>query len=143
MKNAFQNVEKPISRSSIRKYVGKKYFILKRKIKWIFDANKYSKVNKSIDLPFSIVQHKSFLLRPLKNVEMYLQHNKVVNLQLAISKINGVIIQPGVVFSIWKLVGKTSSKKGYLEGLTLENGQISKGIGGGLCQLGNLLYWMT
>jgi vancomycin resistance protein VanW len=29
-----------------------------------------------------------------------------------------------------------------LEGLVLHNGQILRGTGGGLCQLGNLLYWM-
>lgn len=27
--------------------------------------------------------------------------------------------------------------------MTLHNGKISKDIGGGLCQLGNLLYWMA
>ena len=27
--------------------------------------------------------------------------------------------------------------------MVLENGRIAQGIGGGLCQLGNLLYWMA
>jgi vancomycin resistance protein VanW len=40
-------------------------------------------------------------------------------------------------------VGRPSKSKGYLDGLVLHNGKISKGIGGGLCQLGNLLYWMA
>ena len=74
---------------------------------------------------------------------MYLQHNKVVNLKLAIQHIDNVVIRPGETFSIWKLVGRPTKAKGYLDGLTLDNGNISKNTGGGLCQLGNLLYWMA
>ena len=33
------------------------------------------------------------------------------------------------------MVGKTNCRKGYLEGLILNQGKIDKGIGGGLCQL--------
>jgi vancomycin resistance protein VanW len=34
------------------------------------------------------------LLRPLKDVDMYLQHNKVTNLQLATKRIHKVVIHP-------------------------------------------------
>ena len=74
---------------------------------------------------------------------MYLQHNKVSNLRLAIQKLDKLIIKPGQLFSVWKLVGRPTILKGYLDGLVLNNGNIEKGIGGGLCQLGNLLYWMA
>ena len=74
---------------------------------------------------------------------MKLQHNKITNLKLAIAKINGIIIQPGETFSVWKLVGRPTKQNGYLPGLTFSNGQLGEGIGGGLCQLGNLLYWMA
>jgi vancomycin resistance protein VanW len=74
---------------------------------------------------------------------MYLQHNKVTNLRLAIERIDRVVIRPGETFSVWRLVGKPSASRGFLEGLVLHNGRIEKGIGGGLCQLGNLLYWMA
>lgn len=74
---------------------------------------------------------------------MVLQYNKVTNLACAISKLNHVVIYPGQTFSLWQLVGRPTKAKGYLEGLILHNGTISKGVGGGLCQLGNLLYWMA
>jgi len=86
--------------------------------------------------------HKSLILRPLKDVDMYLQENKRVNLSLAISHIDGIIIKPGETFSIWKLVGRPTRRKGYLTGLVLDQGKISKDTGGGLCQLGNLLFWI-
>jgi len=74
---------------------------------------------------------------------MQLQYNKVVNLRLAIKNINQVMIGPGEVFSFWYLVGNPKASKGYLPGLILHQGRIEDGVGGGLCQLGNLIYWMA
>lgn len=139
-----KDVEKPQERGILRSYFGKEYYILRRKLVWMKNCRQYAKTNTQNDTcQHSIIRHRSFLLRPLKDVDMILQHNKVTNLKLAIARINGVIIQPGQTFSIWKLVGRPKASKGYLEGLVLHNGQVSKGIGGGLCQLGNLLYWMA
>lgn len=136
-------VEKPIKRSALRRKIGKEYFVLKRHLKWTLERGKFARPKMDVELKHSLIQHKSMLLRPLKDVEMYLQHNKVTNLQLATRRIHKVVILPGQVFSIWKLVGRPSKSKGYLEGLALHNGKISTDIGGGLCQLGNLLYWMA
>ena len=33
-------------------------------------------------------------------------------------------------------------KEGYKEGLTIAKGKPSSGIGGGMCQLSNLIHWM-
>jgi len=74
---------------------------------------------------------------------MYLQHNKITNLRIAIPHINGIIIKPGETFSYWKLIGKPTKRKGYLKGMVLKNGSYEAGIGGGLCQLSNLIYWMA
>jgi vancomycin resistance protein VanW len=74
---------------------------------------------------------------------MWLQYNKIENLRLAIERINGIIIRPGEVFSFWYLVRNPSQQRGFKVGMTLENGQVKQGYGGGLCQLGNLIYWMA
>lgn len=139
----FKGVEKPEKRGVLRKYLGREYFILKRKFQWALNASQYA-LQKDPELcTESIIKHRSFLLRPLKDVDMYLQHNKVKNLALAIANINGIVIKPQQTFSLWRLVGRPTKRKGYLDGLILHNGKISKGTGGGMCQLGNLLYWMT
>ncbi|MEY3237356.1 MAG: hypothetical protein RI883_1457 [Bacteroidota bacterium] len=138
-----QRVEKPEKRSNLRKIIGKEYFVLKRQIKWKFGDLKFAKIHGDIKLNNPIIQHKSILKRQLKDVDMYLQHNKVTNLKIAISHIDKVVILPGQTFSIWKLVGRPTKSKGYLDGLILHNGKTLKGTGGGLCQLGNLLYWMA
>ena len=138
-----QQVEKPQNRSNLRKFLGKEFFILKRRINWLKQRKTFAKKNTDIIFEYIVIKHKSFLLRPLKDVDMYLQHNKVTNLKLAIKHLDKIVIKPGETFSIWKNVGRPTKLKGYLDGLTLHNGTISKGVGGGLCQLGNLLYWMT
>lgn len=136
-------VEKPTQRSPLRKVLGKEYFILKRRVNWLLNDAKFAKVDSTVGLEHSLIIHKSFLLRPLKDVDMYLQHNKVTNLKLAIRHLNKIVIYPGQTFSIWRRVGRPTKLKGYLDGMTLHNGKVLKGTGGGLCQLGNLLYWMA
>ncbi|MDO5398663.1 MAG: VanW family protein [bacterium] len=108
-----------------------------------FFGNDKLSVSKSSDsLPVLIYKHKSLIRRTLGNTQLQLQENKAVNLSIAAPKINGVLIYPGEVFSFWKLVGKTSSSRGYKEGLTISNSKPSSGIGGGMCQFTNLIHWM-
>jgi vancomycin resistance protein VanW len=108
---------------------------------WLFGKKAWA-VKREMSVPHSVLKHQSMILRPLKDVEMYLQENKRKNLELAIKHLDGIIIRPGESFSIWKNVGRPSASKGYLEGLVLNQGTIDKGVGGGLCQLGNLLFWI-
>ena len=93
--------------------------------------------------PYTCKKHKSLLRRKLGNSDPQLQENKITNLKIATSKIDGVIIKPGETFSFWQLVGKTTEAKGYIEGMQLVMGEVKTGIGGGICQLANLLYWMA
>lgn len=53
------------------------------------------------------------------------------------------VLRPGEVFSYWKLIGKPARRKGYLDGMVLKSGAFHAGCGGGLCQLSNLIFWMT
>ncbi len=94
-------------------------------------------------LPYRLFRHTSLLLRRLGDADMRLQHNKIKNLRIAAKRINGILIRPGEMFSFWKLTGKPSARKGYVEGMLLKNGDVKAGVGGGLCQLANLLHWMT
>ncbi len=137
------HVDKPQIRSALRKVVGREFYIAKRRLDWWLGERTFAKVDHRMSYENSLIRHKSMLLRPLKNVDMYLQHNKITNLRLAIGRIHKAVLHPGQTLSIWRLVGRPTQSKGYLEGMVLHNGRISKGIGGGLCQLGNLLYWMA
>ena len=94
-------------------------------------------------LPKVIYTHKSLIRRTLGNTRLELQENKAINLALAAPKVNGALICPGQVFSFWHMVGSVTAKKGYREGLTISAGRACSDIGGGLCQMTNLLHWMV
>jgi vancomycin resistance protein VanW len=74
---------------------------------------------------------------------MQLQYNKVTNIKIAIQKINNIVIKPGETFSFCKLVGLPTKRKGYLLGMELSFGEARPGIGGGICQIANLINWLV
>jgi vancomycin resistance protein VanW len=94
-------------------------------------------------LPIVVVHHGSILRRRLGDSDPRLQETKIVNLRLAASSVDRLVIEPGEVFSFWERVGTPSAERGYVEGLILRKGKVASGVGGGLCQLSNLLYWMA
>lgn len=134
---------RPKKRSKIRVGLGKRYYTYHRYMKWMLGKEKYALKKESTLLPTVIFQHSTPLLRKLKDVDMWMQHNKIKNLQLAMDKINKITLNPGETFSYWRLIGKPTKKKGYVDGMVLYYGTLQIGIGGGLCQLSNLLYWIT
>ena len=117
--------------------------ILKRHLKDFCCRTPFAVQRTQASLPVVVYRHNSLIRRRLGNVNMLLQENKATNLALAVTHIDGLLIHPGETFSIWRLVGRTTKRKGYKEGLTIAKGQPSQGIGGGLCQLSNLIHWMV
>ena len=136
-------MQKPKKRSRLRAKLGMVYYTYLRKLKWLTMRSSFATKRQNESLPCLQFAHRTILLRKLKDVDMVLQYNKITNLRLAAEKIDGVVIYPGEIFSFWYLVGKTSAKKGYKEGMVLKSGKVDKGIGGGLCQMTNLIYWLT
>lgn len=89
-----------------------------------------------------IARHQSVLRRKLGDSKPNLQDKKIINLKQAIRQLNGVTIKPNHIFSLWNIIGKPKYKNGYIDGMLLSNGKVIEGIGGGLCQLSNFLYWI-
>ncbi|MEI5909574.1 VanW family protein [Bacillus spongiae] len=133
----------PKKRSPLRLFLGKHYYRTKRRIEWMGDKKKYSQSFSKELLPHQAIQHRTSLYRKLKDVDMWYQENKVQNLSIAVKQLNKIVIKPGETFSYWKLIGNPNKYKGYVNGMVLFYGRFKPGIGGGLCQLSNLLYWIT
>lgn len=133
---------KPIRRSDLRLKLGKTYYSFLRYMKWA-TCRSFAKRKESQPLKNLCFQHKTILLRELKDFDMHYQHNKIINLKIAAEKMNGILLHPGETFSYWKLIGKPGYKKGYVDGMILKEGQVTIGVGGGLCQLSNLIFWMA
>jgi len=94
-------------------------------------------------LPVIVAAHQSQLRRRLSIAEDSLQAGKIRNLGLAVRSLNRIIMYPGQVLSYWNLIGEPSAKRGYVKGMVLQKGEIKSDIGGGLCQLSNLIFWLT
>lgn len=116
---------------------------ISRRILWLVDDKSYAKEKSQDKLPFRVKKHQSKLLKKLGETDMILQYNKVDNLRIVVSKVNGIIIKPGETFSFCKMVGLPTRRKGYKEGIELSFGKPRAGIGGGICQSTNLLHWLA
>ena len=93
-------------------------------------------------LDYMVYSHQSVLIRRLGNSDIRLQKQKITNLLAAAEKLNGLVIPPGKTFSFWHAIGKPSRKDGFVNGMILSNGKVAEGLGGGLCQMSNLLFWL-
>lgn len=117
---------------------------LMRHLAWRCSGRRYARPEPgSPRLPHRLIKHTSKLIRTLGDSDLALQHNKVINLRLAVACIDGVRIAPGEYFSFCKLVGRPSRERGFVEGMELSFGEARSGIGGGICQLSNLIHWMA
>lgn len=116
---------------------------LRRYFDWYFDSKKYVSKQTANKLAYRIKKHQSVLLKKLGESDMQLQVNKITNLKIAIQNINGILIRPGETFSFCKLVGLPTKRKGYLLGMELTFGKARAGIGGGICQISNLIHWLV
>ncbi|MEZ5092183.1 VanW family protein [Nocardioides sp.] len=115
----------------------------RRRLRWITSGTPWALTHSEVDLPVRVKKHGSLLRRELSADEMVLQHGKVTNLRLASARVDGLLIRPGETFSFNRVVGNCTRRKGYVEGMRLSNGNARAGVGGGICQLANLLHWMV
>ena len=124
------------------KFIAIKLRRFERYIKWWTGRKKLAKTISKEKLDCRVYKHQSVLIRKLGDSDLILQYNKVENLKIAVEKLNGIIINPGETFSFWYLVGCPTKRKGYLNGMLLSEGEALEGIGGGLCQIANLIHWL-
>ncbi|MCI8598423.1 MAG: VanW family protein [Lachnospiraceae bacterium] len=66
--------------------------------------------------------------------------SRAVNISLAASRINQVVIQPGESFSFNQTILPRTAANGYVEANVIVNKSYVLGIGGGICQVSSTLY---
>lgn len=66
--------------------------------------------------------------------------NRSTNIRLATQKINGTVIMPGETFSYNQVVGKRTAAAGFKSAAVYVGGEVTTGIGGGICQVSSTLY---
>ncbi len=71
--------------------------------------------------------------------EQDLELGKIQNLRVAAAAIDGIVLEPGQIFSFWAIIGRPARGKGYVVGRELRHGCLIPTIAGGICQLTNAL----
>ena len=66
--------------------------------------------------------------------------SRAVNIALAVSKLNGTVVQPGKEFSFSNAFGPRTVANGYVQAPTFASGKTVLGIGGGICQVSSTAY---
>lgn len=66
--------------------------------------------------------------------------NRVHNIALGASLINGTLVAPGEVFSFTKLVGPVSADQGFKQAYVIQSGRTVLDDGGGICQVSTTVF---
>ena len=79
---------------------------------------------------------------PMKRGSGYdavVQRGKEINVRRVVRALNGLRIEPGQLFSYHHVVGRPSVLRGFAPGPELREGRLALGVGGGACQVTNML----
>ncbi|MBP3502890.1 MAG: VanW family protein [Clostridia bacterium] len=66
--------------------------------------------------------------------------NRLNNIKITCSKLNGIVVKPQEEFSFCKTIGKSTEDKGYKKADVIINKEITQALGGGNCQVSSTLY---
>lgn len=66
--------------------------------------------------------------------------SRATNVELAASKINGIVLNPGESFSYNDAVGQRTTAAGFKSAGAYVNGKVVNEVGGGICQVSSTLY---
>ena len=66
--------------------------------------------------------------------------NRIHNVQLVARLIDGKLVAPGATFSFNQATGARTASKGFLEAPVIINGELTNGLGGGVCQVSTTVF---
>ncbi len=80
---------------------------------------------------------KSYFTTPIRGIN---QEGRIHNIGVALSKFDGMRIEPNEVVSFNKVIGNTTQENGYALAKVIINGKYEDDFGGGVCQASTTLY---
>ena len=116
----------------IRKAVGKDINLIELVVKKVVPNVTYEELLKQNDVDVSVAKYTTEF-----NADNL---NRVVNLKLAASRMDNIIIRPGQIFSFNEFVGERTLAAGFMKAPVILRGKLVDGIAGGICQVTSTLY---
>ncbi|MGM0873243.1 MAG: VanW family protein [Bacillota bacterium] len=115
-----------------------------------FYTTYYKKGSDTIEMPLQTLYPKvdSELLASIrtKRISQFITYfnsrnkERSHNIYLASEAINNYVVFPGETFSFNTVVGNRTVDRGYLPAPIIVKGELSEGVGGGICQVSSTLY---
>ena len=116
----------------------------RRALAWRLQPQRWAATHgDAADFPRTVAERTSPLQRAPDGAIAAHTEEKAQNLRLGCAKIDGLLLRPGEVFSFCRTVGATTARQGYLPALEMHDGSLQPAVGGGLCQLSNLLLLLA
>lgn len=69
-----------------------------------------------------------------------INQNRIHNIGLASDAIHQIVLKPGEILSMFKIVGEAKASTGFKEGPVIINEELKFSMGGGLCQVSTTLF---
>lgn len=66
--------------------------------------------------------------------------NRLSNISLALSMLNGVSLEPGESLSFNETVGQRTTERGFKKATAYSSGKVTEEVGGGICQVSTTLF---
>lgn len=90
--------------------------------------------------PHALVELHSPIARPGASYSAALQRGKARNVRRVARALDRVVVAPGETLSYHQLVGWPSRLRGFHPGPEMRGGELVAGVGGGACQVANMLF---
>lgn len=123
--------------------------LYKKAFKELFYTHFFEKGSTKLEIPHLTVHPRvdSELLGNIRTNQLahyvtYFNRNpsRSHNISLAAQAIDNHVVFPGEVFSFNQVVGKRTVDKGYMRAPIIIRGELSEGVGGGICQVSSTLF---
>lgn len=126
------------------------YRLDRRKMLALFYNYYYGKGPATVELPTYTLHPKvdaeiltSIRTKPIGYYVTYFNSNnknRSHNIALAAKAIDSAVVFPGETFSFNEVVGMRTIDKGYKKAGVIVRGELSEGVGGGICQVSSTLF---
>jgi vancomycin resistance protein YoaR len=102
----------------------------------------------TVEIPYTVLE-PSILLSDVNQgqqllgsctTEMIQSAARISNIKLAASRVNGTVLESGMMFSYNKCLGPRTEEAGYQVAGIIVKGLSDTGLGGGICQLSSTLF---
>ncbi|MEA3054980.1 MAG: vancomycin resistance protein VanW [Actinomycetota bacterium] len=116
--------------------------IVERRVAWRLRPSQFPVAREAnpVETPNLVYESRTRVARSDAWADPVLEQGKRVNVALAAPTLNGVLLEPGEVFSFWRTVGRPDPALGYRYGMELRGGCVVPAVGGGLCLLSNAMF---